>query len=93
MPVPLPGSAITVRGLAPELKARLRVRAAHNARSMEAEARAILETALAASDEDAVDLGTFAHSLFGPLGGVDLELPPRTPMREPPPFDDPEGGR
>ncbi len=40
------GNAVTVRGLSPELKARLRVRAAHNARSMEAEARAILEAAL-----------------------------------------------
>ena len=42
----VPGNAVTVRGLSPELKARLRVRAAHNARSMEAEARAILEAAL-----------------------------------------------
>ncbi len=31
--------AITVRGLAPELKTRLHIRAAHNAHSMEAEAR------------------------------------------------------
>ena len=78
------GAAVTVRGLAPELKARLRVRAAHNARSMEAEARAILEAALAGPEEDPTDLAAFARSLFGPLGGVELELPPREPAREPP---------
>jgi len=78
------GAAVTVRGLAPELKARLRVRAAHNARSMEAEARAILEAALSAPEEDPTDLAAFARALFAPLGGVELELPPREPAREPP---------
>lgn len=79
-------AAVTVRGLAPELKARLRIRAAHNARSMEAEARAILEAALAAPEEDATDLASFARGLFAPLGGVELELPPREPARDPPGF-------
>ncbi len=81
-----PGGAVTVRGLAPALKARLRVRAAHNARSMEAEARAILEAALADPLEETTDLATFARGLFAPLGGVELELPPREPAREPPDF-------
>ena len=79
----VPGAAVTVRGLAPELKARLRVRAAHNARSMEAEARAILEAALAAPEEDPTDLAAFARSLFAPLGGVELELPGREPSSRP----------
>lgn len=78
------GAAVTVRGLAPALKARLRIRAAHNARSMEAEARAILEAALSAPEEDATDLASFARGLFVPLGGVELELPSREPAREPP---------
>lgn len=78
------GAAVTVRGLAPELKAKLRIRAAHNARSMEAEARAILEAALSAPEEDPTDLAAFARALFAPLGGVELELPPREPAREPP---------
>ena len=78
------GAVVTVRGLAPELKARLRVRAAHNARSMEAEARAILEVALSAPEEDRTDLAAFARSLFAPLGGVELDLPPREHVREPP---------
>ena len=79
-------AVVTVRGLAPELKARLRIRAAHNARSMEAEARAILETALSLPEEDPTDLAAFARNLFTPLGGVELELPARAPLREPPAF-------
>ena len=82
----LPGNAVTVRGLTPELKARLRVRAAHNARSMEAEARAILEAALSAPDDDSTDLGAFARGLFAPLGGVELDPPSRAPPRPLPEF-------
>ena len=78
--------AVTIRGLAPVLKARLRVRAALNARSMEAEARAILEAALAVPEEDTTDLASFARSLFAPIGGVELELPIRESGREPPEF-------
>lgn len=93
MPAPNPNAeppargAVTVRGLAPEFKARLRVRAARNARSMEAEARAILEAALAAPEEEATNLASFARGLFAPLGGVVLELPTREPAREPPDFN------
>ena len=86
----LPGNAVTVRGLSPELKARLRVRAAHNARSMEAEARAILETVLSAPDDESTDLGAFARGLFAPLGGIELELPPRSSPRRPPQLDEAE---
>ena len=32
-------------------------------------------------------LGTYIHNLFKQIGGVDLEIPPREPMREPPRFD------
>jgi len=78
------GAAVTIRGLAPELKSKLRIRAAHNDRSMEAEARAILEAALSAPDEDATDFGAFARGLFAPLGGIELDLPARGPAREPP---------
>jgi plasmid stability protein len=54
-----------------------------NARSMEAEARAILEAALAVLEEDMTDLASFARSLFTPIGGVELELPTRESAREP----------
>jgi len=81
------GAAVTIRGLAPELKSKLRIRAAHNDRSMEAEARAILEAALSAPDEDATDFGAFARGLFAPLGGIELDLPARGPARETPALD------
>ena len=80
-------ASITVRNLDESLKRRLRVRAAENGRSMEQEARDILRAAL---DEDAAptkNLGTAIHELFRPLGGVELKIPPREPMREPPKFD------
>ena len=32
-------------------------------------------------------LGTAIHELFKPFGGVELEMPPRGPMREPPRFE------
>ena len=32
-------------------------------------------------------LGTAIHNIFKPFGGVELEIPPREPMREPPRFD------
>ena len=32
-------------------------------------------------------LGSRIRDRFAPFGGVELELPPREPMREPPRFD------
>ncbi|MDE2716503.1 MAG: plasmid stabilization protein [Dehalococcoidia bacterium] len=80
-------ASITVRNLEEGLKRRLRIRAAENGRSMEQEARDILKAAL---DEDAAPerrLGTAIHELFKPLGGIDLEIPPREPMQDPVRFD------
>ena len=80
-------ASITVRNLDDGLKRRLRIRAAENGRSMEQEARDILRAAL---DEDAPpnkNLGTAIHELFRPFGGVELEIPPREAMREPPRFN------
>lgn len=34
------------------------------------------------------NLGTAIHELFSPLGGVELQIPPREPMRELPDFSD-----
>ena len=46
-----------------------------------------LEAALAAPEEEATNLASFARGLFAPLGGVVLELPTREPAREPPDFN------
>ena len=80
-------ASITVRNLDDGLKRRLRVRAAENGRSMEQEAREILKHALEEEEVPVRNLGTALHELFRPFGGVDLEIPPRQPMREPPRFD------
>lgn len=80
-------ASLNIRQLDPALKERLRVRAAHNGRSMEAEARAILKEAL--SPDEPASGAALVESIrrrFAPLGGVELELPPREPGREPPSF-------
>jgi plasmid stability protein len=77
-------ASITIRNLDEHTKARLRVRAAHRQRSMEEEARNILRTALAQEDDAPRDLGAAIGARFRPLGGLDLKLPAREPIREPP---------
>jgi len=77
-------ASITIRNLDEQTKGRLRVRAAHGGRSMEEEARHILRAALAREPEPGPDLAAAIRARFEALGGVELELPPRTAMREPP---------
>ena len=76
---------ITIRNLDDDVKTRLRVRAAEHHRSMEEEARIILRDALKRG-RSTRNLAEIARTHFGPDNGVDLELPPRGPMREPPSF-------
>ncbi len=70
-------AAITVRNLDDHVKQRLRVRAAQHGRSMEAEVRAILVEAVGVEDEPK-NILTRLHETFAELGGVDLDIPPRT---------------
>jgi len=84
----LPMSSITVRNLDPALKERLRVRAAEHGHSMEAEVRRILQATLKEPERLAEpNLYERIHARFAALGGVELDLPPREPGREPPRFD------
>ena len=80
-------ASITIRNLDDVVKTGLRVRAAGNGRSMEEEVRLILREAVGGDAVPTKGLGTAIHELFKPFGGVELELPPRGPMREPPRFD------
>jgi plasmid stability protein len=81
-------SSITIRNLDPSIKERLRIRAAEHGHSMEAEARRILQTELTSSSRLKVrNLYERIHARFAPLGGIDLELPPREPARDPPRFE------
>jgi plasmid stability protein len=74
---------MTIRNLDDKLKARLRVRAAQHGRSMEEEARDILQTALATEPVRSRSLVAAIRARIEPLGGVELEIEPREPMREP----------
>ncbi len=79
-------ASITIRNLDDDVRTRLRVRAAGNGRSMEEEVRLILRDAVGREPEPE-NLAAFIRECFAPCGGVELELPPRGPMREPPRFD------
>jgi plasmid stability protein len=69
-------AAISVRDLDDDVRERLRVRAARNGRSMEAEVREIL-TAAVSEVEPATDLFSTLLERFGDAGGVDLAIPRR----------------
>lgn len=69
-------SLLTVRDLDPEVKEKLRQRAARHGRSMEAEARLILAAAVEMSDEP-VDLVASIRDHFS-VTGLEIELPDRT---------------
>jgi antitoxin FitA len=76
-----PLAAISVRNLDDHVKERLRIRAARHGRSMESEIRAILVEAVREPD-DTVGLFQTMLDRFSEIGGVELELPPRTiPVR------------
>lgn len=79
------------------LHARLREAAARHRRSLEEEARELLRVAVARQEapEQQETLTDIARRLFGPEGGVDLDLPPResAPSRPPLDFSGPEWDR
>jgi plasmid stability protein len=77
-------ASITIRKLDEQTKARLRLRAARHGRSMEEEARTLLRSALQAEGAGPGNLADSIRRRFKRVGGIDLELPPREPMREPP---------
>ena len=79
-------ASITIRNLDEEVKARLRVRAAGRGHSMEEEARQILREAVE-RQPGPTNLAAAIRGRFEPLRGVELELPPRERMREPPSLD------
>ncbi len=76
-------ASITIRQLEESTKRKLRIRAANHGRSMEQEAREILKCALNQPEEQPKDLGKAIRDIFAPLGGVELQIPPRGPIRDP----------
>ena len=80
-------ASITVRNLEEDLKRRLRIRAAQNGKSMEQEVRDILKAALHQKPLTGEEWVKAIRARFAPFHGIELELPPREPIREPPTFD------
>jgi plasmid stability protein len=81
-------ATITIRNLDDKVKRKLQVRAALNGRSMEAEARELISKPLESISnspriEPEEDLGTAIRKLFAPLGGVELQIPPRRRSHRP----------
>lgn len=77
-------ATITIRNLDGSVKERLRVRAARNGRSMEAEARAILAETLVGDGADRLNLAEAIHRRVAPLGGIELAEHPGLAIGEPP---------
>ncbi len=77
-------ASITIRRLEDSLKAKLRMSAAHHGRSMEEEARQILKTGLIPKTTQKLDLAESIRRHMAPLGGVELALPQREAVRNPP---------
>jgi len=71
---------ITIRGLGDDVLRALKVRAAREGRSMEAEVRTILTSAVAGTDDE-YGFGTLLAQTFAGLGPFDL--PPRADAAKP----------
>jgi antitoxin FitA len=76
-------ASITIRQLEENTKRKLRMRAARHGRSMEQEAREILKSALSQPEEQSRDLVDTIRRRFAKYGGVELNIPPRGPIRDP----------
>ncbi len=80
--------SILIRDLSQETKDALKRRSGAHKRSMEEEARQILNAALKRfiQPAPALSFGEKIHARFAALGGVELEALPRSPMRPLPVF-------
>ena len=79
-------ASMTIRNLSEDIKRQLRIQAAEHGHSMEEEVREILRVALN-ENKPPVNLAQSIRARFEPLGGVELNIPPREPMRDPPRLD------
>ncbi len=77
-------ASMMIRNLDETVKKRLRLRAAENGRSLEAEVRDILAREASGKSHARVGLGESIRRRFAPLGGVELEPFPDEVLRDPP---------
>lgn len=81
-------ASLTLRNIDDSMKARLRMNAAENGRSMEEEARQILKQHLLRKRSTA-GIASRIHRRFSAIGGVDLgDMHHSTPRRPPTLFSD-----
>ncbi|AGY58299.1 FitA-like ribbon-helix-helix domain-containing protein [Gloeobacter kilaueensis] len=81
-------ASLIVRNLSDALKAKLKIRAAHNGRSMEEEVRVILSAVLSEDPPAGTNLAEQVHRRFANLGGFDLPEIAREPVQQPAWLDD-----
>jgi antitoxin FitA len=79
---------LTIRKLDEKIKARLRVQAAKNGRSMEEEAREILRASLSVVESEESGLAESIRKRFAPFHGVELRIAKREEMRKPSRFSE-----
>ena len=79
-------ASLTIRNLNDRVKTRLRMRAAKHGRSMEEEARQLLNLAVDTPSTEETGLATSLRRRFQAMGKFKLEPLPREPMRAPPKF-------
>lgn len=82
-------NSIVISNVDDDLQRRLNARAAEHGHSVETEAREILRSALqGGAAEPAVtgNLGNLIRAIVEPIGGIELDIPARKPIREPPKF-------
>lgn len=80
-------TALTIRNVSPVVKEKLRVRAARHGRSMEAELRSIVASAVENDRESEANLTEAIRRRIAPLGGVEFESNPSVIVSEPIRFD------
>jgi plasmid stability protein len=76
-------ATMTISNMDEQLKTRLRINAAMHGRSMEEEARDILRSTLSLEPVSGQSLVESIRARLEPLGGVELEIPPREAIRTP----------
>ena len=79
-------SSLTIRNLDAAVAARLRQRAKRHGRSPQAEAGAILRGVLSKERPRGGNLAAAIRARFASLGGVELPVPKRKPIRRVPGF-------
>lgn len=80
-------SNLTIPAVDSNTQELLRIEAERNGRSVEEQARVILAEALTPRSRPSNSAGLAIAAIVDPIGGIELDLPPRGGMREPPRFD------